>query len=437
MSLLGNLLPATFRGVPFAVIDQSVNVGRRVALHEYPGRDEPWAEDMGRGARRIRFRGFIVENDPIYAGGPIALQRLALVAAAEMRGAGVLTHPTLGLLRVVCEAMSVTEGLDGARFSVIEFAFVEAGKQGLPNLFATSFGISPDVLSGALGALAAVRVIALAGTSGSGAADGSLPICSRAWSAQVQAAGTDATALSRLAATLPGNRGRYSRGATAGYLAQAGETADSYPELVALAADLRASIASAAARLDAVVAALTVSTDEADYADAVAALVAALTAACADPRDALRLLGQLLTFRPDVSTPAARVIAALFVNVVTVELTRAAAAYQPASYEDAFARLVEVTGALDAAILAAGDAGHDDLFAALRALRVQVVADLRARGATLAHVRTFATPAPLPAIVLAQRLYLDPARADELVGEAGRACVSPLFMPTTIQALAA
>jgi len=98
--------------------------------------------------------------------------------------------------------------------------------------------------------------------------------------------------------------------------------------------------------------------------------------------------------------------------------------------------LVDVTAAIDAAAVTAGG-GLDDLFAALRALRIAVVEDLRVRGASLAHVRTFSLPAPLPALSLAQRLYRDAARADELVGEAGDSCVSPLFMPVTLQALAA
>jgi len=438
MSLLGKLLPATFRGVPFAVLDQAIQTGRRIALHQYPGRDEPWAEDMGRGARRIRFRGFIVENDPVYAGGPIDAQRLALVAAAEMRGSGVLTHPTLGLIRVACEAMSVSEGLDGASFSVVEFSFVEAGRSGLPSLLVTSVGISASVLSSAATAIAAIRGVAIAGRALEGAADGSLPAVSRAWSDRVVGAGADATALSRLAAALPGNHGRYSRGATSGYLTAVDlASGDSFAQLVAIAAEKRAAIGAAVTALEVTAAQLSVTTAEVDYADGVAALVAALAGACADPRDALRLLEQLLAYRPSIPTPAATAVSALFANVLCVEIARAAAIYQPASYEDAFARLVEVTGAIDGAIVAAGDAGRDELFAAMRALRVSVVTDLRARGASLAHVRAVTSPVPTPAIVLAQRLYRDPRRADELVGEAGEGCISPLFMPTSLQALAA
>ena len=43
---------ASFRGVPFAVYGGDARFGRRLALHEYPGRDKPYIEDMGRSTRR-------------------------------------------------------------------------------------------------------------------------------------------------------------------------------------------------------------------------------------------------------------------------------------------------------------------------------------------------------------------------------------------------
>lgn len=39
--------PASFRGVPFAIIDADGNFGRRQAVHEYPYRDTVWTEIWG------------------------------------------------------------------------------------------------------------------------------------------------------------------------------------------------------------------------------------------------------------------------------------------------------------------------------------------------------------------------------------------------------
>lgn len=431
------LLAASFRGVPFAVTDQSTSIGRRLAVHEYVGSEAVWTEDLGRGATRYRLRGFILENDLVYDGGPIKAQRALLVAAAKAAGSSILTHPTLGILSVSCESCSIGEGLDGATYSTIEWSFVEAGAQSFPSLSLDSLAIPGAVVAAVALAADAVRIIAA--PAGASAA---LPAVSAQWTAQVSAAAADATALSRLAAALPGNLGRYSRGATNGYLTAIGAsttTAVSIGELVALAAAQRAGIAAAVTAVEATIAGLTVSTTQADYADAVGALLGSLSAACADPADALRLLEQLLGFQPtgvDAASAAGAAAMALWQRQLALAIVSAAASYQAQSYDDAFAVMVRVTGVLDGAITAAGDTGQDSLFTALRALRATIVQDFRARGAALTHVRTFVLPGPMPAVALAQRLYRDAGRSDELVREAGTTCVSPLFMPATIQALA-
>jgi len=76
----------------------------------------------------------------------------------------------------------------------------------------------------------------------------------------------------------------------------------------------------------------------------------------------------------------------------------------------------------------------DDSFRALRNARTAVSRDLRTRAATLAGLRTWSLPLSLPALVLAQRLYRDPDRADQLIAQA--APPHPLFMPADFTALA-
>ena len=146
MSLL-NLLPASFRGVPFAVTDHVTTAGRRLAVHEYPGREDVWTEDMGRGATRYRVRGFVVDKDPILGGLSIDAQRLALLTAARAAGPGVLIHPTLGILTVLLDAISMGEALDGATYSTVEFAFIEAGRQTFPNISLDGLTVSAAVIT--------------------------------------------------------------------------------------------------------------------------------------------------------------------------------------------------------------------------------------------------------------------------------------------------
>ena len=123
---------------------------------------------------------------------------------------------------------------------------------------------------------------------------------------------------------------------------------------------------------------------------------------------------------------------ALLRRTALVQMAQQSAFYTPTSHDDAAARMAQVAGALDAEIQVAADAGEDAVVGALTALRVTVIADLTARGASLTPIRTFVVGQPLPADVLANRFYRDPARADELIAETG--AVHPLFMPTTIRA---
>jgi prophage DNA circulation protein len=85
------LLPASFRGVPFAVRSASGRFGRRQAVHEYPFRDTVWVEDLGRNARRLTIDGFLIENSLVYGGGDVILQKDRMIARRSARFKSVST----------------------------------------------------------------------------------------------------------------------------------------------------------------------------------------------------------------------------------------------------------------------------------------------------------------------------------------------------------
>src|SRR5579871_3815536 len=99
-AFIASLQPASFRGVPFGVLTDTDTFGRRLALHEYPMRDKPWAEDLGKRARRFQIAGFLITDSLVYGGGDVIAQRDAMAAAVEAAGAGALVHPTLGSVQV-------------------------------------------------------------------------------------------------------------------------------------------------------------------------------------------------------------------------------------------------------------------------------------------------------------------------------------------------
>jgi prophage DNA circulation protein len=119
MSWMDYLLPASWRGVPFHVFDNEARVGRRTALHEYPFRDTPWIEDLGKATSYYTFRGFLV-------GESCYLQQDLMMIACEISGAGPLTHPTLGLLSVSLIGQPVfRQSYQHGNAVMIDFTFAE------------------------------------------------------------------------------------------------------------------------------------------------------------------------------------------------------------------------------------------------------------------------------------------------------------------------
>jgi prophage DNA circulation protein len=439
MALLSNgLLPGSFRGVPFAVQGSALGGGRRIAEHTYPGKDEPYAEDMGRAPRRFRLRGFLVEDDVVYLGGPIVLQRALLTAAFEAKGSGTLSHPTYGIVSASAKNFTISEELDAARRSSVEVEFVESGKRSFPSILTSSSGLltAANLCKVALAA-DGVRLIVAAVSAGSQRSE--ISTSADAWSDEIRARGYDATALYRLAAQLPGNYGRFVGGGNVGL---SGQRATSYTaattiaDLIAVASVDRVTIDNAAAALDAAITTADLS-NSTTIAAAIATLVQALADSCADPADAIRLLEQLVAFQPDgPASDASVAIAGMFQRAAAASLTTAVGEYQPTSADDAATLMTDVAALLDDLATEAADDGDDQSYQALRAARVSIVTDLRTRGGSLAQIASFTFGQPLPSLFLAQRLYRDPTRADQLVGQVPT-CEHPLFMPTTFQALAA
>ena len=118
-------LPASFRGVGFHVQAHENAGGRRIQTHEYPGRDEPFSEDLGRRARQFSVEAYIVGDDYME-------RRDALLDACEREGPGLLAHPYRGRREVACERYRLTERLSEGRMCRVTLEFVEAGRNAFP-----------------------------------------------------------------------------------------------------------------------------------------------------------------------------------------------------------------------------------------------------------------------------------------------------------------
>lgn len=462
MSWRNELQQASYRGLPFAVLGGESRFGRRVEAHEYPMRDKPYVEDLGRSIRRINVVGFLVENSLVYGGGSVIAQRLAMIGAAETAGPGTLVHPTLGELTVSIPegGLVVTERWDAGRYFELGFSFIDSGERIFPSISdasdsqVMSFADALDAAAGSdflstllesinLGLGIVQGVISLGN-----AIVGIVVSIAAAFSSLVSQSSRDATSLLNMASLLGGNNGRYvNASVTSAYVTAQQSSANSgltMATLTAQGAEDRAAVTAACASLAAASLGLD-STTLATYPATVQAVTAALATAIVNPGDATRLFGALASYTPNLVIPGAgqtsagqlvaqAAMGAIIRRAAIGAMARAVTTYQPSSYNDAVSVRSMVVEAIDAEMLVAGDAGDDASYGALRFLRQGVVALMSKSGANLAPLQSFSLKGSLPALALANRLYQDASRSDQLVQQVNP--IHPAFMPTSFQALA-
>jgi prophage DNA circulation protein len=114
------LQPGSWRGVGFVLDAGETAAGRRVAIHEYPYRDDAWAEDLGKLPRRFTVQAFIVGDD-------VYQQRDAMLRACEQAGAGTLVHPTMGSIQCVLLEFQCADRRERGRVVELQFSFIIAG----------------------------------------------------------------------------------------------------------------------------------------------------------------------------------------------------------------------------------------------------------------------------------------------------------------------
>ncbi|TBW58561.1 hypothetical protein EZI54_04030 [Marinobacter halodurans] len=118
-------LAGSYRGVRFHVERSDTTGGRRWLIHEYPRRDRPYAEDMGRKAKEWRLQLFV-------AGDDYDKQRDALIAALDAPGVATLVHPYLGSVAAVASDVRWSESTRDGGVCTFQVTFAEAGQEAYP-----------------------------------------------------------------------------------------------------------------------------------------------------------------------------------------------------------------------------------------------------------------------------------------------------------------
>ena len=126
------LLLASFRAATFHVEAGGKESGRRIVMHEYPKKNTPYAEDMGRRAKTFTVRAYCIcypmdlPNYPLYR-KDYRIARNLLIDALEAAGPGVLQLPTLPAEYVAVNRYRLTEEEKFGGYCTFDIDFAEYG----------------------------------------------------------------------------------------------------------------------------------------------------------------------------------------------------------------------------------------------------------------------------------------------------------------------
>jgi prophage DNA circulation protein len=122
-----NLRPASFRGIPFKIKRATTRVGRRVITHEFPFKDVPYTEDLGRGAREYTLEAHVIGD------GHEDIRDQLIQAIEGNKEPGILMHPIFGAVRVVPGPIEHVFDNSEGNIEYFNFTFLEAGENKYPS----------------------------------------------------------------------------------------------------------------------------------------------------------------------------------------------------------------------------------------------------------------------------------------------------------------
>lgn len=394
MSWKDRLRKATFRDVPFHVEQDEATTGRRNVTHEYPQRDKPYVEDLGRATREFTVTGFVIGADYDTA-------RDRLLGALEVAGPGTLVHPWFGSLKVSVREVRVTQSnRDGgmARFSI---GFVEAGELEFPK---AADSTAAQVRIGT----EAARAAAITDFDGKFSVKGVQDAVLKQTQARLSAA------LGSFAGGLQTINGGVAAGLTAMRSVSTLSSLMNNPSLLASRLFSQFAPFSNAGSLGlSVPAGVTGGSSFAGSLIATARGLIGLVSRLFDP--APLPSGVYVSSGRRSEYDNALAINSLMRRATLLSAADVTALADLPVYDDAVDVRQELTAALDAE-MAVSD---DTLFLALSDTRVAVYKDLTARTRDSARLRTVTPAEILPAVAIAYDLYEDAARENEIVARNG------------------
>jgi prophage DNA circulation protein len=354
---------ASYNGIKFFVSASESGGGRRVVKHEYPFKDTPFAEDLGRKAREFSLEGFVLGDDYMSA-------RDALIDALESPGEGVLVHPFYGTRFVAVLDYRVRESSDAGGCAQFSISFGE-----------TSEAVQPTNVPDPLGAV---------GASASAAADSVQAEFTASYSPGVFLSSVRASVVSAIAAV---------RQVLSPIEFEAQQLATINLRLENLEDDL-----------------VELTNSPLELHDALSEIFATFT------NGSRKALLRVYAFNPGVRPPATTVnriqeqknFDALYRLIQRLIVIRAAELILSEtfdSYDAAIAAREEITDLLDDQ----AEQTTDDTFAALIQLRADVCKAVPGADSDLPRLVTVTPPVTMPSLVLAYQLYGNVEKEEDLI----------------------
>ncbi|HEL8021225.1 TPA: DNA circularization protein [Escherichia coli] len=439
---------ASFCGVPFGVISGEGVFGRRVAVHEYPYRDTVWVEDLGRSARKFMLRGFLIQDSQVYSAGDVFSQRDALVAACETGDSGLLVHPTLGEMTVYVPdgGLRIEEGVESGRVFSFSLTVIESGEKAFSLVTGTT-ATSSETWYQTLTTTATVTLATITGEMNSvtGAVK-TIKSTVSAWRTIFSRSVTSVTSMTSTVSSLFSSHsyGRYcaasdsdtASGSTASSLLTwlATTEADEYDILDTIQAcsvQDRLAAESAISALDDI--------SSAQWAvSAIKAVITTLAEATGSDTEKIRVMAEIASaedgtyYEGEAACAIAAAVQAFIRTLGAGAMLWRLMQYTPRSHDEGLAMMRRARTVTETVLLLLADRADDDSHDALNAQYTQFITHWRDSYLSQSDWMTVTDRSAQPSLSLANRLYQDASRADELVQLASP--VHPAFMPLSFTA---
>lgn len=349
----------SFRGIQFHIESGDDERAQRLVVHEFPAREKPYLESLGKKANKFTIEAFLVGDDYLE-------QRDNLQDACIQPGTGKLVHPFYGEITVQCESIRCRHDRSEMRMVRVSMSFIEIGDL---NPITSFISTQAKVLKSAQEAVSSQK-----------------------------------TTFERLFdyASLPFAKGQEVLDQVNGAVETIGEARKLVGQAPAFAAQLK----NIGGALGALI------TDAKALADEMASLITFgfLTEdqdadSVPDVKQSFAELTGLFGYSPRVTAPSDE-------NTAFLQLIKGVAMAQGGhmlsiasfdSVEEAFSMRKELFDAIDSFQDEPGL--DDDIFNAMSDLRAQVERDIKDRSATLPRMVEITLPKAVPALVLSYRLY--------------------------------